>query len=89
MPTHSLDSDRDQPFLIDMQLTTALHRACQQHPEKTAVVCEGRRLSYAAWMDRCARLAAVLRTRGVAAGDRVGLWGAGSEHYLIAYTALW
>ena len=53
------------------------------------MVCEGRRLSYAAWMDRCARLAAVLRTRGVAAGDRVGLWGAGSEHYLIAYTALW
>ena len=72
-----------------MNLTSALHRACQQHPEKTALVCEGRRLSYAAWKDRSARLGAVLQARGVVAGDRVALWGAGSEHYLIAYTALW
>jgi long-chain acyl-CoA synthetase len=72
-----------------MNLTQALHRACQQHPDKTAVVCAGRRLTFRQWADRAARLGAVLRSRGVGSGDRVALLAANGENYIACYTALW
>ena len=42
-------------------------------PDREALVCGDRRLTYAALDDRANRLAAVLTARGVLAGDHVGL----------------
>ncbi len=43
-------------------------------PERTALVCGDRRLTYAQLEDRANRMANVLRARGVKAGDHVGLY---------------
>ncbi|MGA8526209.1 MAG: AMP-binding protein, partial [Candidatus Sulfotelmatobacter sp.] len=48
-----------------------LRYAEQQFPNKTAVVCQEQRFTYAQFADRAARLAGALRVAGVKAGDRV------------------
>ena len=48
-----------------------LRYAEQQFPNKTAVVCQDQRFTYAQFGDRAARLAGALRAAGVKAGDRV------------------
>ncbi len=72
-----------------MSLTDPLRRACAQHPGKTALICAGRRFSYQQWQERSARLAGVLLTRGVSAGDRVAVLAANSDDYAVIYTGLW
>jgi len=65
-----------------MYLTQALHRAVQQHPQRIAVRCEGRALSFVAFAERVARLAGALQRLGLQAGDRVAMLSLNSARYL-------
>lgn len=57
-----------------MLLHHAFEEAAHRLPEKTALVCEDTRLSYADMAARVDRLARLLRARGVCRGDRVALF---------------
>jgi fatty-acyl-CoA synthase len=50
-----------------------LARSADVYPARTAIVCGDRRLSYAAFRDRAARLAGAVRGRGVAPGETVSV----------------
>jgi acyl-CoA synthetase (AMP-forming)/AMP-acid ligase II len=56
-------------------------------PDREAVVCDGRRLSFAEMDDRATRLAHVLAARGIGAGDHVGLHLFNGNEYLEAMLA--
>ena len=56
-----------------MRLDARLRESARRHPEKTAFVAGGRRLSYAEVDARSDRLAAALITAGIRPGDRVVL----------------
>jgi long-chain acyl-CoA synthetase len=58
---------RSDAFLLDH----ALRAHARATPEKIALVCDGRRLSYAELDVACDRAASALRARGVSRGDRV------------------
>jgi len=62
-----------------------LRYASQQYPRKIAVVCGGRRLTYAQFADRAARLAGGLRDLGIQPGDRVAYLSANCHRLLEAY----
>jgi acyl-CoA synthetase (AMP-forming)/AMP-acid ligase II len=62
-----------------------LRYAEQQFPNKTAVVCQDRRFTYAQFGDRAARLAGALRAAGVKAGDRVAFLSMNCHRLLEAY----
>ncbi len=53
-------------------------------PERIAVECDGRALSYAELDHRATAIACVLRARGIGAGTRVGICLPRSEHMLAA-----
>jgi len=55
-------------------LPQLLSDTARKLPEKTAVACEGRSLTYAALDEESNRLAHLLRKEGVRPGDRVGLY---------------
>ncbi|MFC5306715.1 Pls/PosA family non-ribosomal peptide synthetase [Azospirillum picis] len=63
---------RDE-LLCDIPQTTAT-----AHPDRTAIVYEGRRISYADLEARANRVARGLRARGIGPGSFVGLWMARS-----------
>ncbi len=65
-----------------MYLTQGLHRALQQHPQRTAVLFGQRRRSFAEVGDRVARLAAALQSLGMMPGDRVAMLAMNSDRYL-------
>jgi amino acid adenylation domain-containing protein len=50
-----------------------LERSAARFPDKTALVCDGRRLSYAQLEQQCNRLAHALIAEGVRPGDRVAI----------------
>ena len=62
-----------------------LRYAEQQFSRKTAVVCRDRRLDYAEFAERSARLAGALRDAGVKAGDRVAFLSLNCHRLLEAY----
>src|SRR5271155_999098 len=62
-----------------------LRYAEQQFPNKTAVVCQDERFTYAQFGDRAARLAGALRSAGVKAGDRVAFLSLNCHRLLEAY----
>ncbi|MGB2835243.1 MAG: AMP-binding protein, partial [Candidatus Sulfotelmatobacter sp.] len=62
-----------------------LRYAEQQFPNKTAVVCQNERFTYAQFADRVARLAGALRAAGVRAGDRVAFLSLNCHRLLEAY----
>ncbi|HZS02275.1 MAG TPA: long-chain-fatty-acid--CoA ligase [Chloroflexota bacterium] len=59
--------------------------AARDDGQRTAVVCGGVALSYAAFAERAARLAGALRAVGVAPGDRVAYVGPNCHALLEAY----
>ena len=65
-----------------MYLTQGLHRAMQQHPDRTAVCFGERRRSFRELGERVARLAAGLQSLGMATGDRVAMLAMNSDRYL-------
>ena len=72
-----------------MDLTQPLHKALQECPHATALVCGARRESFAAFVDRVARLAAVLQSLGLRPGDRVSMVGLNSDRYVEYLYATW
>lgn len=72
-----------------MDLTQPLHKALQERPNATALVCGERRHTFAQVADRVARLAAVLRSLGLQPGDRVGLLALNSDRYVEYLYATW
>jgi fatty-acyl-CoA synthase len=62
-----------------------LRYAEQQFANRTAVVCQDQRFTYAELADRCARLAGGLRGAGVQPGDRVAFLSANCHRLLEAY----
>jgi len=72
-----------------MDLTQPLHKALQERPRATALVCGARRQSFAQFVDRVARLAAVLQSLGLQPGDRVGLLALNSDRYVEYLYATW
>ena len=73
-----------------MLLTQPLHKALREQPRRLAMVYGERRHSYAAFVDRVARIAGVLQTHGVHTGERVAVLAANSDRYLeILYGCWW
>jgi fatty-acyl-CoA synthase len=62
-------------------------RRARKTPERTALIHESRATTYAGLHDRVSRLAAVLRERGIAAGDRVAFLGPNHPAFLEALFA--
>src|ERR1700683_2982168 len=73
------------PMNIPLTPVRFLRYAEQQFPDKTAVVCQDQRFSYAQFADRAARLAGALRAAGVKAGDRVAFLSLNCHRLLEAY----
>lgn len=73
-----------------MYLTQPLHKARREQPNQEAVIFAGRRHTFAAFTERVATLAGVLRELGIAEGDRVGILALNSDRYIEAiFAALW
>ena len=72
-----------------MDLTQPLHKALQERPNITALVCGERRRTFAQFVDRVARLAAVLQSLGLQPGDRVGLLALNSDRFVEYLYATW
>ena len=72
-----------------LYLTQPLHKALQERPEATALVCGARRQRFAQFVDRVARLAAGLQDLGRQHGDRVGLLALNSDRYVEYLYATW
>jgi fatty-acyl-CoA synthase len=56
-------------------------------PERIAIVCEDRRLTYGEFVERSSKLAAVMRAAGLTAGDKVAIMCVNSPEYLEAFFA--
>ncbi|SEA04232.1 class I adenylate-forming enzyme family protein [Acidovorax soli] len=74
---------------MHIYLTQGLHRALQQHPQRTATLCGARRQDWRTLVNRVARLAAVLRAQGVQHGERVALLAHNSDYCVEAFLATW
>lgn len=61
-----------------------LEHSADRFPEKVALVCDRRRLTYAEIETQANRLAHALRARGMARGDRVAVWLPNSVEAVIA-----
>jgi long-chain acyl-CoA synthetase len=73
-----------------MRVTQSLLRNLQQQPERIATLCGERRRTWREFHERVARLAAALRSLGLAPGERVALLGLNSDHYLeMLYAVPW
>jgi long-chain acyl-CoA synthetase len=66
-------------------LATNLSCAAQRFPDRPAIRLDDVVLSYAALDDASARMASLLRDRGLEPGDRVGLMMPNVPHFAIAY----
>ena len=71
-----------------MQLETFLEQSARNWPEKTALVCGGRRLSYAELEGACNRLAHGLVAQGLQRGDRVAVYLDNSVEAVVAIFAV-
>jgi long-chain acyl-CoA synthetase len=71
-----------------MRVEEFLHGSARRFPDKVAFVCGERRMRYAELRDAVLRLAAALRSRGVARGDRVVLFLDNSPEAVIGLFAV-
>lgn len=72
-----------------MFLTQPLHKGRREKGKATAVVCGGKRLDFAAFTGRVARLGAVLRQLGMQPGDRVGMMSLNSHRFVEYFFGTW
>lgn len=71
------------PTVVD-----ALIRASQVAGKRTGVIAEDRRYSHEEIGSRCCRLASMLTSKGVQAGDRVAILAANSVQYMESHLAI-
>ncbi|MBZ0167990.1 long-chain fatty acid--CoA ligase [Candidatus Methylomirabilis lanthanidiphila] len=69
----------------DIPLHRFLTTSARNHPDRTAIIFYGRRLTYRALDDAATRFAAALADRGLAKGDRVSLFLPNCPQMVIAY----
>jgi acyl-CoA synthetase (AMP-forming)/AMP-acid ligase II len=72
-----------------MELTQSLHKGLQERPDATVLVCGERRHTFVQFVERVARLAAVLQSLGLKPGDRVGMMALNSDRYVEYFYAAW
>jgi long-chain acyl-CoA synthetase len=72
-----------------MHLTVGLHQQLQRQPDKKAITCEGRELTFRQFVGRIAKLAGAFRGLGLDTGDRVAMLALNSERYLEYYFGVW
>ena len=75
------ESDRSRSF------ARAWHTVAEIRPDRTAIVCGDRRVSFAEFDAQAARLAHVLRDTGVGPDDKVAIMCVNSPEYLVAFFA--
>jgi long-chain acyl-CoA synthetase len=66
-------------------LATLLTESAQRHPDRPALKLDDATTSYAALDEATARVAGLLRERGIGAGDRVGVMLPNVPHFAIVY----
>jgi len=71
-----------------MQVQEFLERSARRRPDKTALVCEGERVTYAALDAQANGLAHALRDAGVCRGDRVAVFLDNSVEAVVALFAI-
>ncbi|MBN1178441.1 MAG: AMP-binding protein [Anaerolineae bacterium] len=64
-----------------------LERSAARYPDKTALICDDRRLTYAQVDAQANQLAHALRAAGIARGDRVAVWLPNSVEAVVAIFA--
>lgn len=73
-----------------MSITQAIHRGKHLYPERTALVCGERSVSFSEVHDRVSRGAAVLQSLDPSAGARVGILSLNSDRAILAFhAAIW
>jgi long-chain acyl-CoA synthetase len=70
---------------IDGPLFQHLDDSAANHPDRTAIVFHNRRTSYRKLLARCEALAAGLRSRGLAKGDRVAILAPNLPSTILSY----
>ena len=71
-----------------MLVNDFLQNSAERFPDKTALVCDGRRLTYAQIEEQANRLANGLLALGVRRGDRVAIWLPNSVETVVAIFAI-
>lgn len=71
-----------------MNIGTSLTLNANRHPEKIAIICEGRVYSYRDFNDEVNRLANGILQLGYQKGEKVALFMKNSDHFVIAFYAL-
>ncbi|QBQ04587.1 class I adenylate-forming enzyme family protein [Sporosarcina pasteurii] len=71
-----------------MNLSTSLTLNANRHPDKIAVICEGRSYTYKELNDEVNRMANGFLQLGYKKGDKVGMFMKNSDHFIITFYAL-
>lgn len=71
-----------------MLVNDFLQDSARRHPDKVALICEGRRLTYAQIEEQANRIANGLRALGAQRGDRLAIWLPNSVEAVIAIFAI-
>src|SRR5205809_5988249 len=66
-------------------LADLLSRSAAEHPDRVAIKLDDSELSYAALAETAARVAGVLRAKGVQPGDRVGIMLPNVAYFPVCY----
>ena len=73
--------------MTDHSFARAWHTVAELRPDRVAIVCGARRLTFGEFDERAARLACVLRDAGVGPGDKVSIMCVNGPEYLEAFFA--
>lgn len=71
-----------------MNLANLVLSAAAEHPDSTAIVADGRSLTYSEFVQEGTRVSAALEDMGVTVGDRVMLFAENCLEYLVIYHAV-
>jgi acyl-CoA synthetase (AMP-forming)/AMP-acid ligase II len=72
---------------MGFNIADLFERAVDAVPDRTAVVCDGRRLTYREFDEEANRLAHHLTGQGFGAGDHIGIYGQNSLEWIVAMMA--
>ena len=79
------EASKSLPMFVPLTPIRCLHRAMDVFPEKTGVVCDDKRFTYARFGERCEKLATALIAEGVQPGDRVAFLSFNNHQLLEGY----